>query len=132
MRDKSCVVGSKMHVARIDDPIWLGQEAKRMSKEILRKEHRGPGDTIEAAANRLHIRHHVDASVIIQCWNRPAREMKVSRWMSVFMVYWAEFGAKAETAYEEKRKATNAHPALVRLADFVAGREGEETSGDAG
>lgn len=133
MRDKSRVVGSKMHVTNIDDPIWLGQEAKRMSKKLLQKEHRGPGDTIEAAAHRLQARHHIDASVILQCWNRPAREMKVSRWMSVFKAYWAEFDARADAAYEEKRKATNAHPALVRLADFVAGREGEETSqsGDA-
>jgi hypothetical protein len=122
MRDKRYVGDSKMHVA-IDDPIWLGQEAKRMSEKLLRKEHRGPGDTIEAAAYRLQTRHQVPASVILQCWNRPAREMKVSRWMSVFKAYWAEFGVKAETAYEEKRKATNAHPALVRLADFVAGRE---------
>ncbi|TGU71775.1 hypothetical protein EN829_065420 [Mesorhizobium sp. M00.F.Ca.ET.186.01.1.1] len=94
-----------------------------MSKRLLQKEHRGPGDTIEAAAHRLQTRHHVDASVILQCWNRPAREMKVSRWMSVFKAYWAEFDAKADAAYEEKRKATNAHPALVRLADIVAGRQ---------
>ncbi len=125
MRDKSSVGGSKMHVARVDDPIWLGEEAKRMSRKLLRKEHRGPGDTIEAAAHRLESRHRVPASVIMQCRNRPPREMKVSRWMAVFTAYWAEFGTRAEAAYEEKRETTDAHPALVRLADLVAGRTAE-------
>jgi hypothetical protein len=52
--------------------------------------------------------------------------MKVSRWMAVFKACYAEFGARAEAAYEEKRKTTDAHPALVRLADFVAGRPVQE------
>src|SRR5690606_14152569 len=114
--------GAKMHVARIDDPTWLGEEAKRMSAELLRREHRGPGDTIEAAAARLQTRVRVPANIILQCWNRPARERKVSRWMTVFRAYWEEFGERADGAYEQKRATTTAHPAIVRLADFVAGR----------
>lgn len=93
-----------------------------MSEELLRKEHRGPGDTIEAAAHRLQTRLRVPASVILQCWNRPAREMKVSRWMAVFQAYWREFGEETEAIYEQKRAKTTAHPAFARLADFVAGR----------
>lgn len=122
MRNKKQDRDDTMHVTRLDDPIWLGDEAKRMSRELLRKEHRGPGDTIEAAAHRLQTRLRVPASIILQCWNRPAREMKASRWMAVFQAYWTEFGDRADEAYEEKRKTTTAHPALVRLADFVAGR----------
>lgn len=121
MRDKRTDRESKMSVTSIADPIWLGEEAKRMSGELLKNEHRGPGDTIEAAAHRLQRRLKVPASVIMQCWNRPAREMKVSRWMWVFQAHWQEFGARAEHAYEEKRRTTTSHPALVRLADFVAG-----------
>lgn len=122
MRNKIHVTDNKMQVTRIDDPHWLGEEAKRMSSELLRKEHRGPGDTIEAAANRLQTKHRVEASILIQGWQRPAREMKVSRWMSVFKAYWAEFGAQQAASYEEKRNGTSAHPALVGLADFIAGR----------
>lgn len=122
MRDKSSDRDGKMFVTRIDDPVWLGEEAKRMSAELLKKEHRGPGDTIEAAAARLQTRLRVPANIILQCWNRPAREMKVSRWMTVFRAHWEEFGARSSDAYEEKRKSTHAHPALVRLADLVAGR----------
>jgi hypothetical protein len=107
MRNKKLGIGDMISVARIDDPIWLGEEAKRMSSELLRKEHRGPGDTIEAAAHRLQTRHDVDAGIILQGWQRPAREMKVSRWMAVFKACYAEFGARAEAAYEEKRKTTD-------------------------
>lgn len=129
MRNKKHDRDGIMHVARIDDPTWLGKEAKRMSAELLRREHRGPGDTIEAAAHRLQTRLRVPASIILQCWNRPAREMKVSRWMAVFAAYWREFGDKADQAYEQKRETTHAHPALVRLADFVAGRASDEKEG---
>lgn len=126
MRDKKRVRGVKMFVTRIDDPIWLGKEAKRMSGELLKKEHRGPGDTIEAAAGRLQTRLRVPASILLQCWNRPAREMLVSRWMTLFRAHWEEFGAMADAAYEEERKNHDANSALVGLADFVAGRKAEE------
>lgn len=127
MRDKCSDGDSKMFVTSIDDPVWLGSQAKRMATELLEKEKRPIGDTIEAAAHRLQTRHRVAvAPIILQCWNREPREMKVSRWMTVFYVHWKEFEARADEAYEEKRKTTNAHPALVRLADFVAGREAEK------
>lgn len=123
MRNQSDVADDKMSVTRVEDPIWLGHEARRMSRALLKREHHGPGDTIEAAAYRLQTKHKVPvAPVILQCWNRPPREMLVSRWMTIFAVFWAEFGERADAAYEEKRKATNAHPVLLRLADFVAGR----------
>lgn len=117
-----------MSVVSITNPIWLGQEAKRMSIELLEKEKRSLGDTIEAAAYRLQLRHKVEvAPIILQCWNRPAREMLTSRWMTVFYVHWQEIEGKAESAYEHKRKETTAHPAFVRLADFVAGRTADQS-----
>ncbi|GHC79536.1 hypothetical protein [Limoniibacter endophyticus] len=122
MRDKFSDRGVKMSVTRIEDPTWLGEEAKRMSAELLRKEHRGPGDTIEAAADRLQTRLRVPSAIILQCWNRPPREMKVSRWMAVFRAHLQEFGNRAEANYEEKRNDTQAHPVLAGLADFIAGK----------
>lgn len=122
MRDKSCDRDNKMCVARIDDPIWLGKEAKRMGTELLEHEKKSLGDTVEAAAYRLQLKHGVPASVILQCWNREPREMKVSRWMAVFAAYWSVFEASGIKAYEEERKDHEGNSALVRLADFVAGR----------
>jgi len=123
MRDKIHVRDDKMHViSDICDPDFLGEEAKRRGRELIEKEHRGAGDTVEAAAYRLHLKHGVAVEVLLQCWNRPAREMKVSRWMSVFAAHLAEFDAKAKAAYEEKRQGTNVHPVLVKLADYISRR----------
>lgn len=127
MRDKKRGTDNMSCVARIDDPVWLGKQAKRMSQELLQREHRGPGDTIEAAAYRLQTKHGCDASIILQGWQREPRDMLVSRWMSLFQAHSAAFAASAEAAYEERRKNTDvdSHPILVRLADFVAGRKDE-------
>lgn len=126
MRDKSSDRDDKMFVTRIDDPIWLGKEAKRMGTALLEHEKLPLGDTVEAAAYRLQVKHGVPASVIIQCWSREPREMKVSRWMSVFLAYWSVFEAAGTTAYEEERKHHDGNSPLVRLADFVAGRTAEK------
>ena len=122
MRDKKSDRDTKMSVTSIDDPIWLGREFKRMSRDLLCKEHRGPGDTIEAAANRLQTKLGVDASIILQGWQREPRDILVSRWMALFRAHCAAFATHAEETYERKRETTQAHPTLVRLADFVAGR----------
>lgn len=125
MGDKKRGGRSKMHVTRIDDPMWWGAEAKRFARELLHHEHRGPGDTIEAAAARIERKHGVDASVVLQGWQRPPREMKVSRWMALYLAHWEAIASKA---YEDRRHdaADRAHPALLWLADTVAGRAGAQ------
>lgn len=127
MRNKKDGARSMFAVARISDPMWLGEEARRMSKELLHKEHRGPGDTIEAAAYRLQTKHGVDASIILQGWQREPRDWLVSRWMSLFKAHCEAFEARASQTYEEARNEVDLerHPILVRLADFVAGRKAE-------
>ena len=126
MGDRSHGGDDKMHAtARIDDPVWLGDEFKRMSCALLRRYHRGPGDTIEAAAGRVAVKHRIDPSILMQGWNRGPRETKTSRWMAVFKAYHAEFcEAHSAESYEEKRNAAagHVHPTLLRLADLVAGR----------
>lgn len=94
---------------------------------MLRKYDRGPGDTIEAAAGRIQKEHKVDAAIIMQGWNRPARAMMAHRWLPLFQA-WCEAGfAKADAAYEEERKRHADTSALVRLADLVAGRTARPT-----
>lgn len=127
-------MGNKSHgtrhmysVAHVNDPMWLGGEARRMSRELLAKEHRGPGDTIEAAAHRLQTKHGIDASIILQGWQREPRDWLVSRWMSLFKAHCEAFERRAAEAYEETRNEVDLerHPVLLRLADFVAGRASE-------
>lgn len=105
-------------------------EAKRMSSEMLSHEYRGPGDTIEAAAYRLQTKRGVPVATTLRLWNRDVTDMLVSSFAPVFSAYLAfsnkmdDAAAKMEANYEEKR-ARSAHPGLVRLADFIAGRKEE-------
>lgn len=132
-------MGDRTHVgdATIDAPggkglPCLASEAHKMAKGLLRKEHKGPGDTLEAAADRLAFRHGhfgLTAGIVMQAWNRPPRDMKVSRWMALFAAHWAEIGSKAEQDYEARRAVmAESHPVLVRVADFVAGRQANDPS----
>lgn len=105
-------------------------EARRMSTEMLKAEFRGPGDTLEAAAYRLQAKRGVPASTTLRLWNREVTDMLVSSFAPVLNAYLA-FSNKMDTAagkmeehYEEKRSRA-AHPGLVRLADFIAGRKKE-------
>jgi hypothetical protein len=122
--DKKHVTGDKMSVTDFNDPLFAGKSAKTMASELLRKEFRGPGDTIEAAAYRLQSLYGVDANTVLQGWNREPRGMLTHRWLPLFRAWCAAGLARAEEAYEEKRKDADVagHQALVRLADIVAGR----------
>ena len=126
MGDKKRVTGSKMSVTDINDPMFAGRSAKRMAGDLLRKYDRGPGDTLEATAARIQREHKVDAAIIMQGWNRPARAMLAHRWLPLFRA-WCEAGlARADAAYEEERARHDDTSALVRLADFVAGKKTHE------
>jgi hypothetical protein len=105
-------------------------EARRMSTEMLKAEFRGPGDTLEAAAYRLQTKRGVPVATTMRLWNREVNDMLVSSFAPVLNAYLA-FSQKMEATadrmearYEEKRTAA-ANPALVRLADFIAGRKKE-------
>ena len=129
MGDTNCEVRRMSHVARIDDPIFLCLQAKTWTREMVEHEWlRGPDDKIEAVAHRIQLKYGAQASIIRQLWNRPPREMKVSRWMNVFQAYVRFCERRARANYEEKRAeaADLCHPAWLRLADLVAGRSGEE------
>ena len=123
MGDKKHVAGNKMSVTDINDPIFYGKSANRMAKDLLTKHFRGPTDTIEAAAYRVESTYGVDANIIMQGWNRPARGMLAHRWLPLFRAWCAAGFARADAAYEEERARHEDNSPLVRLADLVAGRK---------
>lgn len=125
MRDRKSVEGSKMFVTGYNSPEFVGVTAREMATALLHKEFRGPGDTIDAAAFRLQTKHGVDAEIVLQGWRREIKDMKASRWIALFHAFYAAGLAKAESKYEEERKRHEPNSALVRLADFVAGKEAE-------
>lgn len=116
MRDKSSVRESKMSVAYVN-------EAKGMATFLLRKEFRGPGDTIEAAATRTETKYRVPASFLLRLRNRAVKDMLVSNFMALATAYLKATEA-VDRAYEhEKSLAVN--PAILRLAALVAGEKTE-------
>lgn len=125
MRDKKHVGGNKMFVADFKDPSFVGAQAKRMSSDLLQKEFRGPGDTLEAAAYRVQCRYGVDAEILLQGWRREIKEMKASRWLRLFQAWWAAGLAKADNLYAEERELHDDSEAIVGLADLVAGAKAE-------
>ena len=126
MSAKSHVKADKMSVADVNDPMFAGRSAKRMAADLLAKHFNGPGDNIETAAYRVQEKYGVDANIIMQGWNRPARGMLAHRWLPLFQA-WVEAGfAKADRAYNEERARHDCDDsALVRLADLVAGKKAE-------
>lgn len=107
-------------------------EAKRMNGFLLSREHRGPGDTIEAAAFRLQTRYGIPVATTMRLRNREVKDMFVSSFMPILNAYLAatrkiEAAAdKMENAYAQERNLA-VDPRLVRLADAVRGKETQET-----
>lgn len=123
MGNKKRVTGSKMSVVDYTDPSFAGRSARRMARDIIEKSHSGPGDTIESAAYRAERTIGVDANILMQGWNREPRGMLTHRWLPLFHAWCAAGFARADKAYEDERARHEDSSALVRLADFVAGRK---------
>ena len=122
MGDKKRVESNTMSVTDINDPLFAGRTARRMSRDLLRKYHR-IGDNIDTTAYRVQSEYGVDANVIMQGWHREPRGMLAHRWLPLFQA-WIEAGfARADAAYEDERARHDDTSALVRLADLVAGRK---------
>ncbi len=104
--------------------------AKRMNRELLADEFRGPGDTLEAAAYRLQTKRGVPIATTLRLWNRDVTDMLVSSFAPVLNAYFAMKGLanqaadRMEQAYEEERNLA-VDPRLLRLADALAGKKVE-------
>ena len=98
--------------------------SQKMANDLLNSEFKGAGDTIEAAAYRVQTKWHAPASILLRLRHRAAqmRDMKVSSWFAIFEAY-QRACAKAERKYEIARASYEMDPALVRLADLVAGQK---------
>lgn len=97
--------------------------AKGMADFLLTREHRGPGDTIEAAAYRLQRKFGVPVTVLMRLRHREVKDMLMSNFMALAGAYQAA-SEKIEKAYEHEREVA-IDPKILRLADFVAGKKVE-------
>lgn len=106
----------KMGTAYISD-------AKNMADYLLAREHRGPGDTIEAAAYRVQSKFGVPSSVLMRLRHREVKDMLMSNFMALAQAYRAA-SDRIDKAYEKEREAA-VDPKILRIADFVAGKKNE-------
>lgn len=129
MGDKKRVAGSKMSVTDINDPLFAGRSARKMSRDLMAKYHRA-GENYDTTAYKIQQQYGVDAEVVMQGWNREPRGMLTHRWLPLFHAWCAAGFAKAEAAYDaERRKHEDTSP-IARLADLVAGKKAPEVASD--
>lgn len=122
MGDKKRVAGNKMSVTDINDPLFAGKSARKMSRDLMAKYHRA-GENYDTTAFNIQRKYGVDAEVIMQGWNREPRPMLTHRWLPLFQAWVAAGFARADKLYEEERSRHDDTSALVRLADVVAGKK---------
>ncbi len=81
-------------------------DARTMSDYLLRKEFRGPGDTIEAAIYRAERRWGVPASMLKRLRHRDVADMLLSNWIKLSAAYAA--------ACEQSERQADHQEALAR------------------
>ena len=118
MSDKGVERQNKMSSVEFVD------EAKGMADFILHKVHRGPGDTVDAAMHRAEKLYGVPAQWLHRLRYREIRDMPTSAFFAIFNAYRAASEA-ADRAYEKERALHAPDAAVVRMADFVAGKKAE-------
>lgn len=118
MRNKICSKGIKMTTACIST-------AKGMASYLLAREHRGPGDTIEAAAHRIQTRFGVPVALLMRLRHREVKDMLASNFFalaSAFNEAVERAERRVDEAYEHE-KALAIDPEIVRIAAALAGEK---------
>lgn len=101
-------------------------EARGMAEFILCKVHRGPGDTVDAAMHRAERIYGAPAKWLHRLrYRRDLNDMPVSAFGAIVNAYQAA-SANAERAFENEREKHEPSSRLVRVADFVAGRQAQK------
>lgn len=95
--------------------------ARSMMESILKAEHKGPGDTIDAAMSRIETRTGLSIFMMRRLRYRDKSDIWAGEYLTIKTVYDAMVASGTI-------KSVAANPSLVRLADIVAGR-GKEGSG---
>lgn len=101
-------------------------EAKGMADFLLAREHRGPGDTIEAAAHRVQNKFGVPSALLMRLRHREVKDMLLSNFATLATAY-RKASAKLDQAYEHERERA-VDPKILRLADFVSGQKSNRSS----
>ncbi|WP_011579562.1 MULTISPECIES: hypothetical protein [Chelativorans] len=120
MSDKRLEGSDKMSVEVVS-------QARGMADFIIRSEHRGPGDTVEAAIHRAARNYGVPAQWLhrLRYRHRSLRDLPASAFLSLVNAC-QRASETAEKAYQyEKALADARNSKLAGLASALAGEEAE-------
>jgi hypothetical protein len=99
-------------------------EAKLMSDYMIAKAFRGPGDTVDAAIYRAGKKWGAPTNWLhrLRYRYRDLRDTPGSALINIAVAYQAA-STGIDEIYEKERERHEPNSAIVRLADFVAGKE---------
>jgi hypothetical protein len=112
------------------------EQAKGWANGLIRSNHRGPGDTTEAAIHRAAIKHGIDPKVLWRLRYRTPKDMLASVYLKIKAAYEAEC-ERQEARLRHELEITKALPAtearirLIRETEAVLGSLAGEASGHA-
>lgn len=107
------------------------EHAARMSRVMVAREMRGPGDT-EAAMRRIEARYGVPYSLQWSLRYRPPKDILVGAWLRLSAAYQAECERQERlwrTERESKEALNAVGRALDRAAAFMAGAKVRDEAG---
>lgn len=97
------------------------KEARTMGEYLLRREYRGMGDTIEAAAHRVQTKLGAPASILLRLRHRrEMKDMMLSSFAAIAEAY-QKVSDKSDQIYENERSIHAPNSKAVWLADLVSG-----------
>ncbi|MBZ3691012.1 hypothetical protein [Phyllobacterium calauticae] len=102
------------------------KEARVMGEFLLRREYRGIGDTIEAAAHRVQTKFGAPASILLRLRHRrEMKDMMLSSFAAIAEAY-QKASSKTDQIYENERSIHAPNSKAVWLADLVSGTKTSE------
>jgi hypothetical protein len=104
------------------------EQARGWANKLIAANHRGPGDTVEAAIHRAAVKHGLDPKALWRLRYRTPKDMLVSTWSRIKAAYEAECERQeAKLRHElEITKAMSASTtalAAIREAETVLGAQ---------
>jgi hypothetical protein len=97
-------------------------EAKEWANRIVAANHRGPGDTVDAAMHRAAVKHGLDPKLLWRLRYRTPKDMLVSTWKRIRAAYDAEC-ARQEAKLRHELEITKALPATPARLALIAETE---------
>jgi hypothetical protein len=101
------------------------ESAASMARFLVNKEHKGYGDTTEAALYRLSVKYGIKSSVVTRLLYRKTNDMLLSNFAAIASAYQAAC-LKVEANIEHER-TTHEHYSIANSVAGLAIRQKEET-----